>query len=120
MAPGAQHNWGITGVTGGKDLRLIPDQKLKLGQQYHDAKGKANGLQGKASCVMGGMQFLSPTQQCQGAAEAVPGLGTGTTRTESRREQGEGSEIHSESTTAWVRKVDEGLRNSHLPCVSFI
>lgn len=30
---------------------------------------------GKASCVMGGMQFLSPTQQCQGAAEALPGLG---------------------------------------------
>lgn len=47
---------------------------------------------GKASCVMGGMQFLSPAQQCQGAAEAIPALGTGATRTESRREQGKGSE----------------------------
>lgn len=52
MAPGAQHNWGITGVTGGKDLRLISDQKLKLGQQYHNAKGKANGLQGKGKSIM--------------------------------------------------------------------
>lgn len=48
MAPGAEHNWGITGVTGGKDLRLIPDQKLKLGQQYHDA----NGLQGRGRSIM--------------------------------------------------------------------
>lgn len=51
-APGAQRNWGITGVTGGKDLRLIPDQKLKLGQQYHEAKGKANGVQGKGKSIM--------------------------------------------------------------------
>jgi len=54
-------------MVGRKNLGVIPDQKLNLGQRHHDAEGKANELQqfikGNASHVMGRMELFSPAQQ---------------------------------------------------------
>lgn len=67
--------------------------------------------------MMGKMQFFSPTQQCQGATETVPGSGSWTTRIKSTGEQGKGPEIQNTlpGQGRWIT-----VCRTHPVCIVFI